>query len=60
MLSACKERRSEAYIRSTGVASESEDELFTIEQVGTVKHDWKGQFFVPLCSIHELGRTLNP
>ena len=27
-------------------ASESEDELFTIEQVGTVKYDQKGKFFV--------------
>ena len=37
--------------------SESDDELFVIEQVGTVKHNHKGQFFVPLNFSHELGKT---
>lgn len=37
--------------------TESEEELFVVEQVGTVKHNSKGQFFVPLSFIHELGKT---
>ena len=36
---------------------ESEEEIFTIEHVGAVKHNRKGQFFVPLCFNHELGST---
>ena len=27
--------------------SDSEDELFTLEHIGTVKHQKKGQFYVP-------------
>ena len=37
--------------------SESEDEIYAIEQVGAVKHKRKGQFFVPLCFNHKLGNT---
>ena len=38
--------------------TESEDELFAVEQVGTVNHNRKGQFFVPLSFDHELGITI--
>ena len=38
--------------------SESDDELFTIEEVGTVKHACKGQFFVPLHFSHEQGSSV--
>ena len=37
--------------------SEIDDELFVVEQVGTVKHNHKGQFFVPLSFNHKLGKT---
>ena len=37
--------------------SESDDEIYVIEQVGAVKHNCNGQFFVPLCFKHELGDT---
>jgi len=38
--------------------AESDDELFVVEQVGTVNHNRKGQFFVPLSFEHELGSTI--
>ena len=34
--------------------TESEDELFAVEQVETVNQNRKGQFFVPLSFDHEL------
>ena len=37
---------------------ESDDELFTIEEVSTVKHARKGQFFVPLRFSHEQGSSV--
>ena len=37
--------------------SESEEEIYAIEQVGTVKHNHKGQFFAALRFDHELGST---
>ena len=37
--------------------SDSEDELFTLEHIGTVKHQKKGQFYVPLCFTHAEGNT---
>jgi len=38
--------------------AESDDELFVVEQVGTVNHNRKGQFFVPLSFEHDLGSTI--
>ena len=29
------------------IVSDSEDEVFTLEHIGTVKHQKKGQFYVP-------------
>jgi len=37
--------------------SDSEDELFMIEEVGTVQHNRKGQFFVPLSFNHQQRTT---
>jgi len=39
-------------------ASESDEELFAIVEVGTLKHDRKGQFFVPLCFMHKQGSSI--
>ena len=39
--------------------TESEDELFAVEQIGTVNHNHKGQFFVPLSFDHELSSTIS-
>ena len=36
---------------------ESDEAIYTVEHVGAVKHNCKGQFFVPLCFNHELGST---
>ena len=37
--------------------SESEEEIYAIEEVGAVKHNHKGQFFAALRFDHELGST---
>ena len=37
--------------------SDSEDELFTLEHIGIVKHQKKGQFYVSLCFTHAEGNT---
>ena len=42
---------------SPAEVSENEEEIYAIEQIGAVKHNRKGQFFVPLCFNHELGST---
>ena len=42
---------------SPAEVSESEEEIYAIEQIGAVKYNRKGQFFVPLCFNHELGST---
>ena len=36
---------------------ESDEAIYTVEHVGAVKHNCKGQFFVPLWFHHELGST---
>ena len=36
---------------------QSDEVISTVEHVGVVKHNRKGQFFVPLCFNHELGST---
>jgi len=42
---------------SQSEVSESEDELFCVEEIGTVKHNRKGQFFVPLSFNHQKRST---
>ena len=39
-------------------SSKSDDELFVIEEGGTLKHDRKGQFFVPPFFIHMQGSSI--
>ena len=34
------------------------DKLFAVEEVGPLKHEQKGQFFVPLCFIHKQGSSI--
>ena len=42
---------------SESEVSESEEKFFAVEQVGTVNHNCKGQFFVPLSFNHKHGST---
>ena len=37
--------------------SESDDEIYAIEQIGAVKHNHKGQSFKPMSFNHDLGNT---